>query len=75
MNVSFKLNLPINYQYLFLHLGLIKKDALEYLSKCRDLDLKGGDEKRALAFARAAAAIKCLPFEVKNSSQVKQDLP
>lgn len=29
-----------------------------------------GDDKRSLAFAKAAAAIKCLPFKVENASQV-----
>ncbi|XP_046459358.1 DNA nucleotidylexotransferase-like isoform X1 [Daphnia pulex] len=29
------------------------------------------DENRALAFARAAAAIKCLPFKATNSQQLK----
>lgn len=41
----------------------------EYWSLCHQTVT---DERRALAFARAAAAVKCLPFKVTNPRQVKK---
>ncbi|KAI9558742.1 hypothetical protein GHT06_015531 [Daphnia sinensis] len=40
----------------------------EYWSLCHQTVT---DERRALAFARAAAAVKCLPFKVTNPRQLK----
>ncbi|XP_057368495.1 DNA nucleotidylexotransferase-like [Daphnia carinata] len=40
----------------------------EYWSLCHQTVT---DERRALAFARAAAAVKCLPFRVTNPRQLK----
>ena len=49
----------------------VKQEALDLLSEYWNICHQSKTDKlRALAFARAAAAVRCLPFKVTNSQQV-----